>query len=43
MAYEKTIWRAGDTITSEKLNNIEDGVAAALVAPPQEHLTVIGS
>lgn len=34
MAYEKTIWQAGDTITSGKLNNIEDGIAAALVAPP---------
>lgn len=27
MAYEPTIWQAGDTITSAKLNKLEQGVA----------------
>lgn len=26
MAYEKTVWQSGDTITAEKLNKLEDGV-----------------
>ena len=26
MSYEKTIWEIGDTITAEKLNNIEGGI-----------------
>ncbi len=26
MAYEKTVWGTGDTITAEKLNHIEDGI-----------------
>lgn len=29
MAYQKTTWNTGDTITAEKLNNLETGVAAA--------------
>ena len=29
MSYTKTTWETGDTITAEKLNNIEDGVEAA--------------
>ena len=29
MSYEKTVWTAGDIITAEKLNNIENGVEAA--------------
>ena len=29
MAYEKTTWQTGDTITAEKLNNIEQGIVAA--------------
>lgn len=29
MSYEKTVWSAGDTITAEKLNNIENGIEAA--------------
>lgn len=29
MSYNKTTWQAGDTITAEKLNNIENGVEAA--------------
>ena len=33
MAYNKTTWAAGDTIDADKLNNIEDGVEAAFVAP----------
>ena len=28
MSYTKTTWATGDVITAEKLNNIEDGVAA---------------
>lgn len=27
MAYEKNIWANGDTITAEKLNHMEDGIA----------------
>lgn len=30
MAYEKNTWQTGDTVTAEKLNNIENGVAVAL-------------
>lgn len=26
MAYEKTEWKSGDTITAEKLNHMEDGI-----------------
>lgn len=29
MSYTKTIWAKGDEITEEKLNNLEEGVAAA--------------
>lgn len=28
MAYNKTTWETGDVITAEKLNNIENGIAA---------------
>lgn len=28
MSYIKNVWANGDTITAEKLNNIEDGIAA---------------
>jgi len=28
MAYEPTTWKAGDTVTSAKLNKLEQGVAA---------------
>lgn len=28
MAYEKQTWVVGDTITAEKLNHMEDGIAA---------------
>lgn len=34
MTYNKTIWTSGDTITSEKLNNLENGVSEAFIAPP---------
>lgn len=34
MSYIKTVWQAGDTITSEKLNNIENGVEAASQLAP---------
>jgi len=27
MAYEKTVWQAGDTVTAAKLNKLENGVA----------------
>ena len=36
MAYEKTTWQTGDTITAEKLNNIEQGISdneTAIVQP----------
>lgn len=29
MAYVKTVWQTGDTITAAKLNNAEDGIEAA--------------
>ena len=29
MAYEKHTWETGETITAEKLNNLEDGVASS--------------
>ena len=29
MAYEKTNWQTGDTVTAEKLNHVESGIAAA--------------
>lgn len=29
MSYTKTVWETGDTITSEKLNNAENGIEAA--------------
>ena len=30
MSYEKTVWQSGDVITAEKLNKIEDALAAML-------------
>lgn len=30
MAYNKTTWKTGDTITAEKLNHAEQGIADAL-------------
>lgn len=27
MAYEKQTWECGETITAEKLNHMEDGIA----------------
>lgn len=29
MSYEKTIWANGDLLTAQKMNKIEDGIAAA--------------
>ena len=29
MTYVKTNWKTGDTITADKLNNIEDGIASS--------------
>lgn len=29
MAYTKQTWECGDTITAEKLNHMEDGIADA--------------
>ena len=34
MSYSKTEWKSGDLITSEKLNNIENGIADADKFPP---------
>lgn len=37
MSYEPTTWKAGDTVTSAKLNKIEQGIAAGggiLIAHP---------
>ena len=31
MSYEKTTWQNGDTITAEKLNNIENGIAGSIM------------
>lgn len=31
MAYNKTVWQTGDTITAEKLNNIENGIAGTVL------------
>lgn len=31
MAYNKTNWQTGDTITAEKLNNIENGIAGMVL------------
>ena len=28
MGYNKTTWQTGDTVTAEKLNNMENGIAA---------------
>ena len=33
MSYEKQTWQAGDTITSAKLNHMEDGIAGASLPP----------
>ena len=33
MAYTATTWNTGDLITAEKLNHLEQGVAAASAAP----------
>lgn len=40
MSYVKTVWQAGDTITSEKLNNIEDGIEASLLPPRRRVMQV---
>ena len=31
MAYEPTVWKSGDVVTSAKLNNIENGIASAVL------------
>lgn len=33
MAYTPTVWETGDVITAEKLNNMEQGIEDAFVAP----------
>lgn len=33
MAYTPTVWETGDTITAEKLNKAEQGIAAANILP----------
>ena len=40
MSYEKQTWQTGDTITSEKLNHLEDGVSEAFIAPPIQETDV---
>lgn len=35
MAYEKTTWMTGDTITAEKMNKIEDELAVLAAAEPE--------
>lgn len=39
MAYNKTTWQNGDTITAEKLNNMENGIADS----PIFTVTITGS
>lgn len=34
MAYEKQTWVCGETITAEKLNHIEDGIANSVLSTP---------
>lgn len=34
MSYTPTNWQTGDTITAEKLNNMEQGIAGAVVSFP---------
>lgn len=31
MAYEPTVWKSGDVVTSAKLNNIESGIVNSLL------------
>lgn len=33
MSYIPTVWETGDTITAEKLNNMEQGIEDAFIAP----------
>ena len=39
MSYVKTKWKKGDNITSERLNNIEDGIEEALKAVSEINTT----
>lgn len=45
MAYEKQTWATGDTITANKLNHMEDGIASGVLAVnlenPSEHTMVL--
>lgn len=43
MAYVKQTWQTGDTVTSAKLNHIEDGIAAADGAALVVGSTVVGN
>ena len=42
MSYVKTVWAAGDTITAEKLNKIEDALSAMLNGDAEEQSVHIG-
>ena len=42
MSYVKTVWAAGDTITAEKLNKIEDALSAMLNGDAEEQGLPIG-
>ena len=37
--YKPTVWKTGDVITAEKLNNIEDGIANAPVPTGKKEIT----
>ncbi|MBQ2175231.1 MAG: hypothetical protein II453_09260 [Alphaproteobacteria bacterium] len=39
MSYEPTNWQTGDTITAEKLNNIEQGMGSVKVIEPPSEIT----
>lgn len=41
MAYEKQIWNCGDTITAEKLQHMEDGIASGGGTEPLSYATLV--
>ena len=42
MAYTKQTWQTGDTVTADKLNHMEDGIAEAFNYPEQPAPTPSG-
>ena len=45
MAYSPTTWQTGDTVTAEKLNNIEQGIAnagGAFLVPSEDNAYTLG-